>query len=179
MRCTVNDTAGYPKKNIATTGGNNRWIVHRAWFFVLQGPTLRDKVDQERLDCAHRCGKGRYTQEHPYACINPYHITACTHAVNLSHDKDLNSCAEWCTHDPKCIYTNSAGTWLPCRNSRPLIHPCQCGNNCFNRPRPEPGSESEIETEELEVMSELMSSLGLEEDSMLQSPEMVAISSEY
>lgn len=138
MKCTASDSAGYPKKAIAGRGGGNRWIVHRVWFFVLVGLTVKNEVEDQNLVCAHRCGRGRYTETQPYACINPHHITACTQEVNLSHDFDRNSCAQWCTHNPKCIYTNEAGTYLSCRNSIPLVHPCRCTNNCFNAPSPSP-----------------------------------------
>lgn len=168
------DSSGYPKKAIARRGDQNKWLVHRAWFFVLMGPQEMARVEEGRLECAHRCGRGRASQEFPYSCVNPQHITACTHEVNLSHDFDRNSCAQWCTHQPKCIYTSSFGRWLPCRNSIPLIHPCTCALNCFNQPPPQVSSAvalsqfSEAQEAEALRLEPRESSGGASDDSFLR-----------
>jgi hypothetical protein len=181
MKCSGKDASGYPKKAIAKSGEENKWVVHRAWWFVLSGNQEKSRVEDNGLVLAHRCARGRFTPALPYACINPWHVTACTQTVNLSHDLDRNSCAQWCRHDPKCIYTNDSGVWLRCRNNIPLQHPCDCGLNCFNEPTP-PASPSPApvldDVELLESVEQMMSELSSRDEPATEMDEVITLSSD-
>ena len=82
-------------------------------------------------------------------------------AVNKDHNFCRRSCAAWCPHTPKCIFTSDNGTFLPCRNAVPLQHPCNCDNNCFGERVEEP-TESPVELSPEDIIEEALGSLGLE-----------------
>lgn len=143
------DTSGYPVKKIASRGERNKWRVHRLLFFVVNPALAPAAAPPAHQVVAHRCGRGRYDHARGIseACINPHHLVLVSQSVNLDHDKCRRSCAAWCPHRPRCVFTNDRGRWLPCRNAVPLRHPCGCVESCF----PEEEEEGEEEEGEGEV----------------------------
>lgn len=74
--------------------------------------------------CAHRC------KNSPQLCANPHHIVLLDDAANKDLDKCWNGLRALCPHDPPCIFTDSQGRYLPCRND-PDILQCTCTPSCY------------------------------------------------
>jgi Zinc-binding loop region of homing endonuclease len=147
------DTSGYPVKKIAKRGEANKWRLHRIMFFW-SSPQSLHSTSNLGLQVAHRCGRGRYDHHRGIrvSCINPHHLVLVPQTINIDHNLCRRSCAAWCPHRPRCIYTNEGGKWLPCRNKIPLQSPCICGKRCFPEEDevPEEVSREEQEEEEQE-----------------------------
>ncbi|KAI4862837.1 hypothetical protein F4820DRAFT_450572 [Hypoxylon rubiginosum] len=126
------DTAGYPIKKLSPRGSANKWPLHRIMFFLSE-PGLLNYASSPEHTVAHRCGRGRYNFAIgiEVSCVNPHHLTLTSLQVNLNHNLCRRSCAAWCPHDPRCVYTNENGQYLPCRNAIPLQYPCKCPKSCF------------------------------------------------
>lgn len=125
------DTSGYPSKKITKSGERNKQRVHRIMYFWNYPEELNQ---QQGKVVAHRCGRGRFDFEAGIerACINPYHLVHTDQRTNLDHDGCRRSCAAWCPHRPRCVFTDDEGRYLPCRNSVPMVHPCVCEDGgCF------------------------------------------------
>lgn len=125
------DTSGYPVKKISNRGNQNKWPVHRMTYFVMHPDQLDAAAGP--LHCSHRCNRGRYDTAKgvEFACINPNHLTLCTAAENQDHKGCIRSQAAWCPHEPRCIYTDDDGRWLPCRNTEKRTPICVCGRDCL------------------------------------------------
>ena len=131
----------YATHNLAPSGKDinprkksNKFGVHRI-LTVLEFPDEYDKINTHEKQktgdswvCAHRCSKGTHEGK---TCINPRHIVVCTQQINQSHKGCVNGCAFLCPHDPKCLFTDSNGYYLPCRNREDKLpevchHHVQC-----------------------------------------------------
>jgi len=82
--------------------------------------------------CVHRCIPQEIRLQE---CINPFHMIIGSD----QHNKDRNGCrygvAYYCPHNPKCIWIDKNGRWLPCRNSidMPVLYEsCIHDPPCFN-----------------------------------------------
>jgi Zinc-binding loop region of homing endonuclease len=141
------DTSGYPVKKIARRGEANKWRLHRIMFFW-SSPQFLPFASNSGRQVAHRCGQGRYDYQRgiKVSCINPHHMVLVSQMTNIDHNLCRRSCAAWCPHRPRCIFTNKEGRWLPCRNKIPLQSPCICGKQCF----PEEADPEEEEDQEKE-----------------------------
>lgn len=126
------DTSGYIIKKFASRGEGNKHQLHKVFYHIMTN-TSADNIPNGH-DYAHRCGRGRYDQSKGilFGCINPYHIVICGHSINIEHNYCRNGEASLCPHNPKCIYTDSKGKHLPCRNSLTRLAGCECGRgDCF------------------------------------------------
>ncbi|KAF1971177.1 hypothetical protein BU23DRAFT_195451 [Bimuria novae-zelandiae CBS 107.79] len=134
------DTWGYATHKLSTHGSHNKQRVHSILYFA-RFPNAKDNVE-----LAHRCGRGlrRFG-----GCVNPRHLQPATAAENAgqtpysatkyssnSFSKDhkdcKGACSLTCPHTPRCIWTDTQGRYLPCRNV--FQHPCTCeGYDCWDQ----------------------------------------------
>jgi hypothetical protein len=71
------------------------------------------EVLQERdhnSQTSHRC------KNKPQLCWNCYHTVTKNDVENKEMNHCWNGCAAYCPHNPKCIFTDEFGYWIPCRN---------------------------------------------------------------
>lgn len=105
-------TNGYVQ--VKLKGSTNKQQLHRLLYLVLH------PEDYERLQgsdqVAHRCGRGRSGRTNRHCCVNPYHLTLTSHVNNVDHNKCQNGDATYCTHNPKCIWTDADGFYIRKRN---------------------------------------------------------------
>jgi len=78
--------------------------------------------------CAHRCYRAIQI------CISPYHIVIKNDAENKSMGHCVNGCFIYCDHEPKCIFVDEKGHYLPCRNDVNILSyydECDHNPNCY------------------------------------------------
>jgi len=89
-----------------------------------------------KLEIAHLCRRGRYDQPGGFGwgCVNPWHLDALTHRVNLEHNGCARACRVLCPHG-NCVWTRKTdGKLLACRlrEGVGVVLSCSCGMDCFN-----------------------------------------------
>jgi len=84
------------------------------------------KNDME-LQASHLCHK--HTN-----CVNPWHLYPESDKINKSRHSCENGCANYCPHNPTCIWTNNKGKLLVHRNNINIAYSrskCNCKVSCF------------------------------------------------
>ncbi len=127
----LGDTSGYATVKIAAAGNRNKWTVHRIMYFLMHPEEIEEARGAKH--CSHRCNRGRADtlKGIDVCCINPHHLRLCDGAENQDHKGCKRSQAAWCPHEPKCIFTNDEGFWLPCRNTTSRSTLCVCEMDCL------------------------------------------------
>jgi hypothetical protein len=76
------------------------------------------------LQAGHRCSNTK--------CFSPFHMKPITDAKNKDDKGCKYGCANYCPHEPVCIWTSKkTGSILPCRNDKDNVINCQ---NCTHQP---------------------------------------------
>ena len=92
----------------------------------LVDPTLG--LYSDPTQCSHRC------HNDPQRCINPYYTIWESDSENKNRNSCVNGHAMYCCHEPKCIYKDSDGRYLPHRNMG-YWEPCNCEGTNFHEAR--------------------------------------------
>ena len=122
---------GYHETKISATGSTGKYRTHRM-LRALYDPTAWQIVNDRDTEqhAVHRCGRGKAASKDGPACINPHHVCF----ADCSFNQDTKGCkygaAFLCRHQPRCIWTEDTGKFLPCRND-PDKRTCDCGFGCF------------------------------------------------
>jgi len=122
----ITPSSGNEYADVKLDGENRQY--HRVMHAIFN-PTDVTKLEsfignQPVYQVCHRCGRSR--------CGNRRHLCLGSSEFNNKQKECKNSCAVLCTHEPKCIFVNTDGLYLPCLNDPlnfpPLIcnHPQQC-----------------------------------------------------
>ena len=94
-----NGSIKYPAHKLMSGGNGNRKGYHQLMW------CLRNGIAQPAgYFVSHRCHNGVATKEHPYSCINPYHLSLSLPADNTDQNKCRLGEALLCTHRPACLH---------------------------------------------------------------------------
>jgi len=98
---------------------------------------IRGLPSDTKLEASHLCWNN------PQFCINPHHTVWETKLQNAARKTCVGGTWEFCLHDPKCLWTDAEGRYLPCRNKNLLNGVCSCEDKKCLGPTQKPCEEFE------------------------------------
>lgn len=116
-----NAKVGYPAVRLSKTGTRNKWKLCELLHILLFPSNycymnIKDPSGGY-LVLAHRCGKSRIPMgKYVNSCINPYHTVLTDPKTKQDHKGCKYGAAFLCPHTPKCVFTDSKGTYCRFRN---------------------------------------------------------------
>lgn len=82
------------------------------------------------LQMAHLCKHDSLPHRDFPPCWSPFHLAVMKDGQNKSTNKCWFGANFLCPHQPSCIWTNSRGRYLNCRNAT-SYRDCSCKHNCW------------------------------------------------
>ena len=95
-------------------------VVARLVLAAFRGPGL------DKQQASHLC------HNVPQLCVNPNHLIWELAGPNLSRNMCVFGAAIFCPHEPKCVFTDLDGIYMPHRNDL-SGEPCDCEGKSCNR----------------------------------------------